>query len=126
MTSTWTPAHLNSTGWKPEPGGWYHHGNAGMPWYLVRLTGWRHRITHRCRAHSVGIHGWAVMLRCICGAIREGVANPGDHFRHNHPGDTPGLQFTFIDGWRERNSRYRGTAMFYHPHMHPLTEVGHG
>lgn len=120
MTSAWTPTHdaMTPTGWQPEPGGWYQH-SAGKAWYQVDLPGLWHRLTHRCRAHSAGVYGWTVMLRCICGAVREGLTAPDGHFRQHHPGDQP-LHVQLTEGWRHRNSRYRGTALLYHPQVRPL------
>lgn len=128
MTSTWTPTDLDPAAWKPEPGGWYQHtkttseDDAGTPWYQVNLPGIWHRLTHRCRAHSVGVYGWTVMVRCICGAVREGMTNPDSHFRQHNPGDQP-MHVRFTESWRHRNSRYRGTALLYHPYVRPLVEA---
>jgi hypothetical protein len=117
MNSTWTSVGLDPTGWKAEPGGRYHHGDAG-PWYDVSLPGWWHRLTHRCTPHSVGIYGWAVMLRCVCGAVREGTTNPDTH-AVTRPGEHL-VVARMAEGWKNRNSRYRGTALFYHPQVRPL------
>lgn len=111
MNSTWTSVGLDPTGWTAEPGGWFHH-HAGTPWYRAARPGWWHRLTHRCTAHSVGIYGWAVTLRCVCGAARQGTTNP-----HTHAVTRPAERLivaAFGEGWKDRNSAYRGTAKVYH------------
>lgn len=122
MTSTtvWNPVDNGflSTGWKPEPGGWYQHA-AGTPWFKVRLPGWWHRLIHRCSAHSAGVHGWTVTLRCICGGVRQGTTDPQSY---QLTPDRQPLRVQLTDGWRERNSRYRRTAMLYHPQARPLDD----
>lgn len=106
--------------WRQEPAGWVQHRDQKTPWYRVPLpVGWRKRLFHRCEAHTVGVHGWDVALRCICGAIRHGLLDPVTHFRHNHPGDSA-FHYSLISGWRDRKSRWRGTAMLYFPHVRPL------
>lgn len=113
----WTPGTMDPGDWQQEPGGlWYQH-SAGTAWYQVKLPGWWHRLTHRCRAHSVGVRGWDVMLRCVCGAVRKGTTDP--HRHAINPRYQP-LAAEFATSWRHRNSRYRGTALIYHPHIRPL------
>lgn len=120
MTDVWTPQQFDPTKWRAEPGGWHQHSD-DVAWFDVPLPGRLHRLTHRCTAHSAGVYGWTVMLRCICGAIREGITAPDAHFRQHNPGDQP-LHVKFTEGWRDRNSRYRGTAMLYHPHARLLID----
>lgn len=120
-SSTWTPNNtLLASGWEKEPGGWYQHAD-NIPWWKVALPGWWHRLTHRCSAHSAGVYGWDVMLRCICGAVRNGTTDPNEHLRVSSPGNRP-LRVRLTEGWKERNSRYNGTALLYRPHVRLLVD----
>lgn len=116
MSTPWEPAPAS---WERGPAEWFQHREE-TPWYTVDLPGLWHRLTHRCKAHSAGVHGWEVAFRCICGGIRHAtVTDPASYTRHMNPGDQT-LQFAYTSGWQDRNSRYRGTALIYFPHVTPL------
>lgn len=124
--------------WIAEANGWVAHPvtivleNGQMlstPWYgtqLTRgLTGWWYRVTHRCTPHSIGVHGWfaemAVTERCICGGIRTGRTLAMAH-RWTGPDSGEPLGWVTDSRWTERNSRYRGTAVFHYPTYQPIPD----
>ena len=123
--------------WITEHNGWVGHPIIGtwpdgtpivMPWNEAPLTGehtlsLRRRMVHRCAPWSIGVHGYFarmdVIERCWCGGVRDGYtvglvhawAGPESREILNIEYDTP---------WRDRFSRYWGTAVFYRPTLRPV------
>jgi hypothetical protein len=93
-------SHLDTpaTGWKGPSTGMYWHPPEGA-WYEVG----RPWLLHRCRVHSMGVHGTGhtrhAFLRCRCGGYIQARLLRGWE---------PGQSFTFKQGaaWCRRNSRF--------------------
>lgn len=85
-------------GWKGASTGMFLHPD-GMPWYGVP----RPRLWHRCKTHSIGVHGSGhsrkVFLRCACG---------GYIVARLLRGWEPGRTLVWKEGakWQQRNSRF--------------------
>lgn len=118
-----------ANGWVAHPVIFEHDGQpVVMPWDVVPLSGpytlglWR-RIRHHCEPWSVGVHGYfaemEVTERCWCGGVREGVTVGMPHAWRG-PGSPEPLRYDYTTGWRDRFSRYWGTAVFYRPTLRPV------
>lgn len=115
--------------WRREQTGWVFH-RQGVSWHKVPLpAGWWWRIFHRCIGHTTSVHGREVTQRCTCGAARFGEYGPQflpaavaaqfppwEMGRHGNRPPVP------MGSWKDRNSRYKGTALVYRPHVHALEE----
>ena len=124
--------------WQAESNGWVAHPVIGekpleggayvVPWNDVPLSGayalslWR-RLRHCCAPWSIGVHGYfaemQVTERCWCGGIREGVTVGMVHAWRGPDSPEP-LRYEYQTGWRDRFSRYWGTAVFYRPTLRPV------
>ena len=115
--------------WRREQTGWVYHVH-GVSWHKVPLRGGWWRTFHKCIGHTTSVHGREVTQRCTCGAVRFGqygppflsdaVANqlpPWEMGKHGNRPPAP------MGPWQERNSRYKGTALVYRPHVHALEET---
>lgn len=107
--------------WRREQTGWIFH-TRGVPWHRepIRRNRIAYQLFHGCVAHSTSVHGRTVTERCICGGVRFGelplAATPWV------PADQPGHVPTYVKmgPWGDRNSRLKGNAMQYYPHVQPI------
>lgn len=114
-----------SDNWGKQSSGWIYHFDL-TPWWVHELpTGpagavW-FRLFHLCRPQTISVHGWEYTEYCRCGAVRFGeVAFWSAGLAWKPSQGMP--QVVELGGWRNRNSRYLGTAMHYEGHVRPVTE----
>lgn len=122
-----------SNGWVAHPtiGTWADNGNPIiMSWDAVPLVADRslnflRRLVHHCRPWSIGVHGYfaemQVTERCWCGGVREGRTVGMVHAWRGPESSEP-LRYEYDGGWRDRFSRYWGTAVFYRPTLRGVEE----
>lgn len=110
--------------WRRETTGWVIH-RQGVAWHRMPLPGWWRRAFHRCVAHTTSVHSREVTQRCWCGAVRFGdtglIATSWAPSVGVKGADVAGLKVK-MGPWKERNTRYNGTALVYRPYVHALEE----
>lgn len=89
-----------------------------VPFWVVKLpTGLRaiwYRLLHACTAQTVGVIGWEMAERCICGAVRFTDLPPTEP-----RGGIPSRQYP-AGPWIDRNRRFGGDVWAYLGGMRPI------